>query len=42
MGNCLCQDSIKTSKFQKVVEDFVDAVSLKLNKLIEDFVDQSD
>ena len=38
MGNCLSQDSIKTSNFQ-VVEDFVDAVSLKLNKLI---ADQSD
>ena len=35
MGNCVCQDSIKTSKFQ-VVEDFVDAVSLKLNELIDD------
>ena len=35
MGNCLSQDSIKTSNFQ-VVEDFVDAVSLKLNKLIDD------
>ena len=44
MGNCVSQDSIKTSIFQ-VVEDFVDTVSLKpskpylyleLNKLIAD------
>ena len=33
MGNCLSHDSIKTSHFN-VVEDFVDAVCLKLNKLI--------
>ena len=33
MGNCLSHDSIKTSRFN-VVEDFVDAVCLKLNKLI--------
>ena len=38
MGNCLSHDSIKTSHFQ-LVEDFVDAVCLKLNKLIADQTD---
>ena len=33
--NCVSHDSIKTSHFQ-LVEDFVDAVCLKLNKLIAD------
>ena len=33
IGNCISHDSIKTSHFQ-LVEDFVDAVCLKLNKLI--------
>ena len=35
IGNCISHDSIKTSHFQ-LVEDFVDAVCLKLNKLITD------
>ena len=35
IGNCVSHDSIKTSHFQ-LVEDFVDAVCLKLNKLIAD------
>ena len=37
-GNLLSHDSIKTSHFQ-LVEDFVDAVCLKLNKLIADQTD---
>ncbi|PDH47930.1 MAG: glucokinase [Bacteroidetes bacterium MED-G21] len=38
LGNCVSHDSIKTSHFE-LVEDFVDAVCLKLTKLIADQAD---